>query len=758
MDILGRLGTNQSSAGRVAGGDDAFLDQNQSSFFVINKGKRRNISSRSHPSDQSDDAKERKFKSLCFATPRAASVFDRIVGAMDERWFQTMKSEEGDLSQGLLELAHRSARSSYANAYGGLIQTGLMFGSHHAIFHDLKHFLESNGCRVALLSPSAFVGKTVSYTLEKIAGQLSKDSLVAAGGVSSDDLVAWYRANVRGKREPLVFIVESVETTQSDMLQDLVHVLHECCPRMPHLLLLGLRTTTETLADAIPHSMIDRYLCCYKFETTPVLGYLERFAETVMFTEWPGALVDFAAFGELLDLFHYYEFSVGAIFRGIRLALVDFLVQHPYISIVEGSFGTGREVRAHFESLEAEDARKVLNYIGVASIKKSDDPRTVLHAEYEKFRRAWEAWRLAASLLTHAAALTDSFKKKEFFELLGKRQATVESSWVESLLHKLNREVEGLGRDKLEILHAKMTLMYTNHFERSEWRSPAAAELFEQLSEALVRRGVHSSDEDGSSESESEEEEFDDIAGERMVHGMASTSDFNPQKTNNRYNNVQYHGKDSRKSAILSSVRGAAGLRNEMVRRQHSIKKSSYASKWMAILCVYLLDVLKTSPFDCPASRLFTFDLSKVKDMLVASTRQEIQDCLKHPKRYYRESSSPTNHSSGGRTNSTTVRTNGKRSVVEHAISIDASDEDTCIAFSLYDQDGSCSNLVDWYLSFEDIISREPRGRKTEEQVRIERFGRFSQSLQDLAFIGMISGSRKRAGDHVQRNVFCPDL
>ena len=160
MDILGRINqTNAKDAGY--GDEDAFLldPQNQSSFVVINKGARRNVSARSN-ADPSD-AKERKFKQLCFSSSQTSDVFDRIVGAMDERWFQTMKSEEGDLSQGLLELAHRSARTSYANAYGGLIQTGLMFGSHHAIFPDLKHFLESNGCRVALLSPSAFVGKTV---------------------------------------------------------------------------------------------------------------------------------------------------------------------------------------------------------------------------------------------------------------------------------------------------------------------------------------------------------------------------------------------------------------------------------------------------------------------------------------------------------------------------------------------------------------------------------------------------------------------
>jgi len=263
MDLLTRINQQNKDHGGY-GDEDAFLldPQNQSSFVVINKGARRKNARSANAEPDQADAKERKFKQLCFSSSSpsqmelTSTVFDRIVGAMDERWFQTMKSEEGDLSQGLLELAHRSARTSYANAYGGLIQTGLMFGSHHAIFHDLKHFLESNGCRVALLSPSAFVGKTVSYTLEKIAGQLSKDSLVASGGVSSDDLVAWYRANVKGKKEPLVFIVESVETTQSDMLQDLVHVLHECCPRMPHLLLLGLRTTTETLADAMPHSTI----------------------------------------------------------------------------------------------------------------------------------------------------------------------------------------------------------------------------------------------------------------------------------------------------------------------------------------------------------------------------------------------------------------------------------------------------------------------------------------------------------------------
>ena len=273
-----------------------------------------------------------------------------------------------------------------------------------------------------------------------------------------------------------------------------------------------------------------------------------------------------------------------------------------------------------------------------------------------------------------------------------------------------------------------------------------------------MRRGVHSSDEDGSSESESDEDDEFGVLGGPTLDGLAPVSELDPKKMAVGRGSAQYHGKDSRKSAILSSVKGAGGLRTEMVRRQNSVRKSSYASKWMALLCVYLLDVLKSSPFDCPASKLFTFDLSIVKDMLVASTRQSIQDCLKHPKRYYKGGSAAANRSLGVQTSepSNAAKPGARRA--RDAVGIDASDEDTCIAFSLYDQDGSCSNLVDWYLSFEEIVSKEPRGRKSEEQVRIERFGRFSQSLQDLAFIGMISGSRKRAGDHAQRNVFSPDL
>jgi hypothetical protein len=225
---------------------------------------------------------------------------------------------------------------------------------------------------------------------------------------------------------------------------------------------------------------------------------------------------------------------------------------------------------------------------------------------------------------------------------------------------------------------------------------------------------VHSSDDEGSSDSESDSSD-DDLG----AHG-----DTNAEK------NQRYHGKDSRRSAIMSSIKG------ETVRRQIVGRKSSYASRWMAVLGVYLLDVLKKSPFEHPASRLFTFDLSTVKDVLVASTRHSIHDCLKHPKSYYRA-------------------TDAGESTKDATIGIDASDEDACIAFSLYDQDGSCSNLVDWYLSFESIVSGEP---VDQEQARMERIGRFSQSLQDLMYIGMITGSRKRAGDHAQRNVFQPDL
>ena len=207
----------------------------------------------------------------------------------------------------------------------------------------------------------------------------------------------------------------------------------------------------------------------------------------------------------------------------------------------------------------------------------------------------------------------------------------------------------------------------------------------------------------------------------------------------------RYHGRMSRRAALLSqskkiTVAVPCGDENEVY--------ASLGSAWCQIFCPFVLEELKRSPFHLPGAALFCCDLDKVTHHLVASTRGCTYSALTNPKLFY-EDSCPRD----------------MRDDSDDKLGVDASDEDTCIAFSLLNDDPTCSNLVEWYVAFEDVVSNDRgpnsrigklRGSKGEDCNRTEKIGRFSLSLQDLQFIGMIQSSRKRKGDHVQRCVYQP--
>ena len=208
----------------------------------------------------------------------------------------------------------------------------------------------------------------------------------------------------------------------------------------------------------------------------------------------------------------------------------------------------------------------------------------------------------------------------------------------------------------------------------------------------------------------------------------------------------RYHGRMSRRAALLSqSKKNIPAVpfddENEV--------QASLGSAWCEVFCRFVLEELKRSPFDLPGAALFCCNLGRVTHHLVASTRGCAYSALTNPKLFYQDSC-PRDLTSDQ----------------EDTLGVDASDEDTCIAFSLLNDDPTCSNLVEWYMAFEDIVS-DDRGpndngemlcRVSNDQAgnRTEKIGRFSQSLQDLQFIGMIQSSRKRKGDHIQRCVYQP--
>ena len=147
-------------------------------------------------------------------------------------------------------------------------------------------------------------------------------------------------------------------------------------------------------------------------------------------------------------------------------------------------------------------------------------------------------------------------------------------------------------------------------------------------------------------------------------------------------------------------------------------------------------------PTDHKMAHSFCCGLKNLEERQTAApVRKAIHDALRDPQRYYESS----NFSEAKEKDLGTV----------------PSTEDTCTAYQLFDEDQSCTNLVDWFLAFEcvktaDDGSSKKVANKKDRGNRMQLMGRFSQSLQDLQFIGMIKSSRRRKGDHAQRNIFMP--
>eukprot|EP00889_Picochlorum_renovo_P002521 jgi/Picre1/29551/NNA_004937.t1 len=464
MDILNRL---QPGAVDEATFEDDHLED--SPFIVIHRGKRKLSTRRggqgAEAKEGESQVEEELFDELCLqgvstsATRRGkkksgnkANIgngigFDAFLDHLEESVKLNMQRADEHVFEGVLNLAKRSARR-HPSDFDSTILTGLVFAGgvnsadHSRIFPALKQYLESSGCRVALLSPLAFTGKTLSFTLAKMLDQMRKEGEDISDYLDEgkdyftmDELVGWYEKYARGKKgretQPLVIIVESVETTRSEALQDFIHVLYERYSSIPHLLLLGLTTTSETLADALPHTYIDRCLTCYNFDLAPAMMQLESFVENILVKNWHGLLFHFRAFHFLLDTFFLHHFTVSTIYRGMKLAAADALVNHPCPSLVYASLGSREEFKNHVCSLSTDevdciwkaiydsvDSRDEIDEV-LADLKDgSDQDRSRNRKKKSKndrsedffilycdFRKTWEAWKFAFELLTNAERL-----------------------------------------------------------------------------------------------------------------------------------------------------------------------------------------------------------------------------------------------------------------------------------------------------------------------------------------------------------------
>jgi len=330
MDIFDRLDRHRNGDHGQSYRQGASADLEDNSFTVIEQGQRRLTKrqrrlSSSHKTTERikldkesesgnkrhvgaadrEEETEREFQQLCFASGSSDNVcrlraqcVDNYVEYLDSHVSQCMNDADMDVFEALSTMAyqrnktdleagkHGDCSSAEACRRHGMkkIPTGLVFANgvhsadHTGAFSSLKRYMEGRRCRVALLSPSSFGSSgNICSVLSRILSQISNSDTCGSSHdpnvcCTMDDLVEWYRslsliaAGVQEMKVPVVIIVESLEMTDSETLQDLIKILSERFHEFPHVLLLGLTTTDGTLYDALPHQLVDRSLACEKFE------------------------------------------------------------------------------------------------------------------------------------------------------------------------------------------------------------------------------------------------------------------------------------------------------------------------------------------------------------------------------------------------------------------------------------------------------------------------------------------------------------
>jgi len=467
MDIYERL---KARAGGSEADEDSLLsnehgdrltDSSESPFVIIQRGSkrsqqarnRRNLSEANADDGLSIRGQETEFRRACFEervetkdgskTKRPskanvsssannlhrdsqidletrANVFDSVLGTVDRTIKEQMQIADESVFQEIYSFSERTMKKR-TKEVDSLLPTGLVIGGgvssadYSRVFPAMKIYLEEHGCRVALLAPNDFNGKTLSYTLEKILLQASRESetdVLASGFCSMDDIVGWHANHMLGSSCPLIIIVESVEMSQAQMLQDLIHVLHAHNQAIPQLLLLGLTTTRATLMDAVPHSMVDRCLRCQNFEMAEAINQFEEIVKQLLVKTWSGCLITVKDFHGLMGLFIKHNLTVNGISRCIKMLFADFIAKHPCPSLISASFGDAHELKLHLETLSPGMLQQLVEFICLHGnmgesvnqrIRKGDKASHVewIFRQYCDFRRSWEIWRLALLLMAH---------------------------------------------------------------------------------------------------------------------------------------------------------------------------------------------------------------------------------------------------------------------------------------------------------------------------------------------------------------------
>lgn len=423
-------------------------------------------------------------------------------------------------------------------------------------------------------------------------------------------------------------------------------------------------------------------------------------------------MIDFSTIETLWDSFLLHHFALSIIIQGIKLAMGQCLINHPCPSIITHRIDGDEDLSRALHDLTQEQICLLCDVGGIEQGLKSFENM------YVEVRAAWDEWRLALKWLVAASNFVGLHSGFSLWELYRDASSpSFASSTLPSIVTKLLNAMKKIDKGDEQSLLSKLEDILCSCENESKWLPVSARAAFNKIQQSFNGENAEFTDlnNDIGSEEANRHVESEATIGSSGVNALGKQKE-------------KYLTKSSRTAALVSKI-------NSHNQRNITRNSERRVVVWVNNLIGYISNVLKGSPREVKGSNLLLCKLGPMSNQLTASIRTKVHEALKQPEKFY-------------------MVENPQNSGNER---MQALTEDTCVAYQLFDDDPSNSNLVDWFEAFESVLSpREGPSTKQNKDASKEFICRFSQCLQDLQFIGMIQASRKKKGDHVQRSIYMP--
>ena len=648
---------------------------------------------------------------------------------------------------------------------------GVNASDHSSTFASLCAELRERNCYVALLRPRT-VGHSSGDVINSILKQFSGIKDTAAEHM--DALLAWYadetgrRAvdsgeapseqnkskrqktslhsmsaeHITNKSRPMVLLIEGTESHNAQSLEDLIVLLKAYRQVLPITIILGITTNADALNSMFSNDVLDLLKCTYFPLATP-WDRLDLIVEKVLLggnSRWPGLVFDQKVIHIVSQRFLQHCYSIDAFLQGLKVAALAHFRDDP-LSIAAALL---MKFDGQFEGLEA--AMSSHSDVAKACYQdyKGDSAATVMHAA----RLKWSEWFVAVQWLCAALAATDLSRRNSLWQVYTRSlfpDCLQEDDDMRISIADLKSKLRYLDQDKLRPLVERLIKIA----ERT-WGGPESVQL-DELKEFLKESQGGSTPRGPGPEKASQEEDDDDEEEGEEEENPPLTQVAAPSSRSVKPKHDRFHSKTSRRDMLMKNAleQGSA------LKRQTQVDQCKPGVLFADWLFSFLYRVVQRPPYQEPGAEVFLCKRSALLNRLNARPRYEIHNALTHSHSYL---SSDAN------------------ALVGMEGVFNTTDEDTALAYKLFEQDHSCAHVVEWFSAFMEVHRNASRGetggRKaalkkkgqraedgTDKALKRELAARFSQATAELQLVGLIKPhTRKQKSDSIQRLVHMPPM